>query len=293
MSTDLTTGPGTVDTDGSPAAAPEHTTSGTTARHRGTQPTLPRIVGPRPDRSVSLTRLVGVEWRKQVDTRAGFWLLVSIGLITAGVLVIMFFVGGGAHSWGDYLLATATPLSILLPIVGILAATSEWSQRTGLTTFALEPRRGRVVLAKTLSSLLTALATLLLSVALSAGVHQLAVSVRGVEADWSMSWAVLGGVALMIALSLVQGVAFGLALLNTPGAIVAYLVLPTVWGILGGLISWLKDAATWLDVGSSMEPLLSGSMTGEQWSHLGTASAVWVALPLAFGLWRVLRAELK
>ena len=115
-------------------------------------------------------------------------------------------------------------MSILLPIVGILAATSEWSQRTGLTTFALEPRRQRVVLAKILSSLLTALATLLLSVALSAGVHQLAVSVRGVEPDWSMSWAVLGGVALMIALSLAQGVGFGLALLNTPGAIVAYLV---------------------------------------------------------------------
>jgi ABC-2 type transport system permease protein len=286
MSTDLNTGTtgttGTTET----ATAPRHRTS-------SSSPALPRIPGPRPDRPVSLGRLVGVEWRKQVDTRAGLWLLISIGLITAGVLVIMFFVGGGAHSWGDYLLATATPMSILLPIVGILAATSEWSQRTGLTTFALEPRRPRVVLAKALSSLLTAVATLVLSVALSAGVHQLAVSLRGVEADWSMSWAVLGGVALMIALSLIQGVAFGLALLNTPGAIVAYLVLPTVWGILGGLISWLKDAATWLDVNTSMEPLLSGTMTGAQWAHLGTASLVWVGLPLAFGLWRVVRAELK
>ena len=267
-----------------PAVRP-HTTASTIA--------LPRIAGPRPDRPVSLARLVGVEWPKQVNTRAGFWLLVSIGLITAGVLVIMFFVGGGAHSWGDYLMATATPMSILIPIVGILAATSEWSQRTGLTTFALEPRRERVVLAKALSSLLTALATLLLSVALSAVVHQLAVSIRGVEADWSMSWAVLGGVALMIALSLAQGVGFGLALLNTPGAIVAYLVLPTVWSILGELVSWLRDAATWLDVGASMAPLLSGTMTGAQWAHLGTASLVWVGLPLALGLWRVMRAELK
>lgn len=254
---------------------------------------LPRIQGPRPDRTVSLARLVAVEWRKQVDTRAGFWLLVSIGLITAGVLVIMFFVEGGAHSWGDYLLATAAPLSILLPIVGILAATSEWSQRTGLTTFALEPRRQRVVLAKILSAMLTSLLTLLLSVALSAAVHQLAVSVRGIEPDWSMSWAALGGVALMIALSLAQGVGFGLALLNTPGAIVAYLLLPTVWSILGGMVSWLRDAATWLDVGASMEPLLSGSMTGAQWAHLGTASLLWVGLPLALGLWRVVRAELK
>ncbi len=108
-----------------------------------------------------------------------------------------------------------------------------------------------------------------------------------------MSWAVVGGVALMIALSLAQGVGFGLALLSTPGAIVAYLVLPTVWSILGGLVSWLRDAATWLDVGASMAPLLSGTMTGAQWAHLGTASLVWVGLPLAIGLGRVMRAELK
>lgn len=89
-----------------PAARP-HATTSTLA--------LPRIPGPRPDRSIGLARLVGVEWRKQVNTRAGFWLLVSIGLITAGVLGIMFFVGGGAHSWGDYLLATATPLPSCCP----------------------------------------------------------------------------------------------------------------------------------------------------------------------------------
>ena len=34
-------------------------------------------------------------------------------------------------------------------------------------------------------------------------------------------------------------------------------------------------------------------MTGAQWAHLGTASLVWVGLPLAVGLWRVMRAELK
>lgn len=254
---------------------------------------LPRIAGPRPDAPIGLGRLVGVEWRKQVDTRAGLWLLLSIGLVTAGVLVIMLFVQGGAHSWADYIMGTATPMSILVPIVGILAATSEWSQRTGLSTFALEPRRGRVVAAKALSSLLTAAVVLLLSVVVSAGVHQLAVGVRGVDPDWSMTWAVLGGITLMITISLLQGVGFGLSLLNTPGAIVAYFLLPTVWSVLGGLVPWLRDVAPWLDLGVSMDPLLSGSMTGEQWAHLSTSAAVWVAMPLLFGYWRVRRAELK
>ena len=42
---------------------------------------------------------------------------------------------------------------MLLPILGIMAATAEWTQRTGLVTFTLEPRRGRVVLAKALAAL--------------------------------------------------------------------------------------------------------------------------------------------
>ena len=182
---------------------------------------------------------------------------------------------------------------ILVPIVGIMAATGEWSQRTGLTTFALEPRRGRVVLAKTLASLVTAAMAFALAMALGALMHQLAVSARGADPAWDLTWGLTGGLALMLGLSLMQGVGFGLSLLNTPGAIVAYLVLPTVWSILVGLVSWLRDAARWLDLGTAMGPLLESSMTGEQWAQLGTAALVWVALPLAIGTWRVRRTELK
>jgi ABC-2 type transport system permease protein len=274
------------------AATPDTVTD--PATHTAAKPaTLPRIAGPRPDRPVGLGRLIGVEWRKQVDTRAGLWLLISIGLVVAAIMVIMLFVEQGNHSYGDYFAASALPLSILVPLVGVMAATAEWSQRTGLTTFALEPRRGRVVLAKTLASLVTAGLAFALALVLGAGMHQVAISVRDADPAWDLTWGLVGGLALMLALSLAQGVGFGLSLLNTPAAIVAYLVLPTVWSILGGLISWLQTPAQWLDLGSTMEPLLENSMTGEQWAHLGTASLVWVALPLAIGLWRVVRAEVK
>jgi hypothetical protein len=271
-------------------AAPQPTAA--TGRERA-DAGLPRIAGPRPENPVGLGTLVRVEWRKQVDTRAGFWLLLSIGLVVAAVMVILFFVEGGNHAYAAYFSATATPLGILVPIVGILAATSEWSQRTGLTTFALEPRRGRVIVAKTAAALVTAGIALVASLALGAAVHGLAVGVRGADADWELTWALVGGMALLIALGLLQAVGFGLSLLNTPGAIVAYLVLPTVWSILGSLVSWLQDAARWLDLGSTTEPLLEGTMSGEQWAQLATSSAVWVLLPLAFGAWRVLRTELK
>ena len=37
---------------------------------------------------------------------------------------------------------------ILLPIIGILLVSSEWSQRTALITFTLVPKRMRVMSAK-------------------------------------------------------------------------------------------------------------------------------------------------
>ena len=45
-------------------------------------------------------------------------------------------------------------LGYFLPVLLILMVTSEWSQRTGLTTFTLEPHRGRVVGAKFVAGLI-------------------------------------------------------------------------------------------------------------------------------------------
>ena len=90
-----------------------------------------------------------------------------------------------------------------------------------------------------------------------------------------------------------QGLAFGMLLKNTPAAIVLFFVLPTAWSILGSMVSWLGDAAVWLDMNQTMQPLFEGSLTGEQWAHLGTSVAAWVVLPLAVGIWRLSRAEVK
>lgn len=86
-----------------------------------------------------------------------------------------------------------------------------------------------------------------------------------------------------------QGVAFGLALLSTPVAIVAYLALPTVWSILGMLVPRLDGPAQWLDMNRSLIPLLDGSLSGEQVAQLATSVAARVLVPLAVGLWRTSR----
>ena len=40
-------------------------------------------------------------------------------------------------------------------------------------------------------------------------------------------------------------------------------------------------------------PLTEGTMTGEDWGQLATASLAWVGVPLAIGCYRILTREVK
>src|SRR6266545_7142709 len=83
-------------------------------------------------------RLAAVELRKMYDTRAGLWLLISTGLLTAAVMVIQLLVivtqdlTVGYHG---FLIAMNTPMGIMLPVLGVMSVTSEWGQRTAMVTF--------------------------------------------------------------------------------------------------------------------------------------------------------------
>lgn len=252
-----------------------------------------RIDGPRPTTGVPFDRLLHVELRKMLDTRAGRWLIIGIGAIIAIALTIMFFNKGGQHAFGEYLRATTMPMALILPVVGILAVTAEWSQRTGLVTFGLEPRRRRIAWAKLLSALFVGVCACALALVLAALAHQAAITFHGITGDWSIDALVLLGAGGYVLLGIAQGVGFGMLLKNTPAAVVVFFVLPTAWSILGSMVSWLQDAAVWLDLNQTMQPLFEGSLSGAQWAHLGTSVAVWVVAPLAVGIWRLTRAEVK
>ena len=108
---------------------------------------------------IPFSRLVRVELRKLVDTRAGFWLTASIGVIAAIVVIAMLIANRNSPenlNLGQFFGMMNIPTAIILPILAILLVTGEWSQRTALTTFTLEPRRQRVVGAKLVAVLLTA-----------------------------------------------------------------------------------------------------------------------------------------
>lgn len=256
---------------------------------------LPSRLDDVPTQKVPFGRLVRAELRKSVDTRAGRWLLVVIGLFTLLAVTVLFFAGktSADHSLDSFLGMTSIPQMVMLPIVGILVVTAEWSQRTGLVTFTLEPHRAKVGWAKLEAAIVLGVLLVLMALALAALATGLAGVVRGTDPSWSIGWQLLVGVFIAQLIGVAQGVGFGMLLQNTPAAIVAYLLLPTVWSIVGTSVSWLKTAAQWLDTQTTLQPLLEAEMHGDDWGKLAVSVAVWVALPLAAGMWRLRRSEVK
>ena len=93
------------------------------------------------DTRPGLGRLTLVELRKMTDTRAGFWLLLDHRRAHGrrrGHRVPRV-PGRGAATCSTSSRSAVQPASILLPIVGILLVSSEWTQRTAMITFALRP----------------------------------------------------------------------------------------------------------------------------------------------------------
>jgi len=239
---------------------------------------------------VPFSRLVKVEMRKMADTRAGKWLLIGIAAITVVVIAIYFFAVKD-KSFTNFAGGTVTPSGLILPVLGILLVTSEWGQRTTLNTFALTPQRPRLLAAKVAAATIVGLVAVALALIVSAA----ATALGGAAHPWSgASLGFVLGFAVFMVLMVVSGVAFGLMFLNSPSAIVLYLLLPQVLNIVFQLVRSIRDAGPWVNLQTAVGPLVEGnSLTGEEWGQLGTSVVLWLILPFAVGLWRVLRSEIK
>lgn len=259
--------------------------------HRVTGAAIP----PRtPAHRLGFPRLVRVESRKLVDTRAGLWLLVVIGLVTAAAIALVLFTAEpAALTFPNLALTAALPQAMLLPVLGVLTGTSEWSQRTGLVTFTLEPRRLRVGAAKVVAATLVALLAVVVALAVGALANLAGLLWLDGDGSWSLPADQLGGAVLLQVLAVVQGVAFGAAVGASAPAIVAVLLLPTLWSVLAALVSWLEAPARWLDLSLTSGPLLEGTMQGADWARLTTSVALWVVLPLLVGAVRLVRREVS
>jgi hypothetical protein len=259
-----------------------------------TQPRRTTVAVPIP-----LARLVKVELRKSFDTTAGLWLLASIGvlsLLTTGAIIA--WSAPEEQTYQTFTLAIGRPLSIVLPIIAALTATSEWSQRSGLTTFSLVPDRRRVVLAKALALALVAAPSVLLAFALGALGQLAATAIHGTEPAWDMTWASVGQFALGNVLSVMVGFTLGILIRSSAAALVTYFVISFVVSPLAMLLAlkqaWFSDLHAWVDPTVSQNELFGPiGLTSELWQQLAVTSVVWLVIPLAIGVVRLVRAEVK
>ncbi len=248
---------------------------------------------------IPFTRLTAVELRKSADTRAGRWLIgVTAGLALVADFLIAIIVASqdDALALGDQVDGAAFVCSVLLPILGIMLVTSEWSQRTAMTTFTLEPRRMRVILAKMLAG--TLLTAFIIVFALVVGVlSYLLYGALGGTLDWTFGWRAFFAFIATQTLAMLGGFALACLLLNTPASIVAFFVykwiLPGLLALGASLMTWFNDLAPWLDFQSAQGPLFDGPINGSDWAHLGVSGFFWLIVPLVIGLWRIGRAEVK
>jgi hypothetical protein len=243
---------------------------------------------------VPFARLLRTELRKLVDTRSGRWLLIAILATTPLVVAGMLIAADPANLTYDKLVDfTQTPQKILLPVLGILTVTSEWSQRTGLLTFTLEPNRGRVLLAKAGATLLLGLLVIAMTFAWAAVGNILGAVLRGGDGSWAFGPGGFRDIALILLTGLAQGLAYGMLLLISSAAIVAFYVLPNLSSLLFTAVPGLNGAGPWLDLNKAQAALYEHDVTGRQWAQVGTASLIWVILPAALGVTRVLRTEVR
>lgn len=249
---------------------------------------------------VPMSRLAGVEFRKALDTRAGRWFAGSIVALVLVVMTIYALAAGDTEkNYEDFISIGGFVLGYFMPILIIMLVTSESSQRNGLVTFALEPRRSRIILAKLLAGLLLAACVMVLA-ALMAVIATLFGSLTGGTPEWGVDGNLLfNGFVLANVIGVLVGFAIATLIMNTPGAIVAYFVytfiLPTAVGILSALSDGFEKVAPWIDFNTAQLPLFDGDYVpeGQEWAQLAVTGTIWLIIPLFLGIQRLLRIEFK
>jgi hypothetical protein len=244
-----------------------------------------------PARPQPFLKLVAIELRKSVNTRSGRVLIAAILLIALAALTWQLtHLPKGPAGFDGFLGAASAGVMLLLPVIGVMAMTSEWTQRTALTTFTLSPRRVRVQLAKFVSAVV-------LSAVVMTGVVVLALAstaLAGAVTDHTTSYAGLGGqlvgAYLTVALNVVMGAAFGALIPQTAVAILAFFIAPTAWSLAGPAL--FKDNANYLDVFGALGRIAERDLHGMVPETL-TAVGVWIVLPTIVGLWASSRREVK
>ncbi|KRF17775.1 ABC transporter permease [Nocardioides sp. Soil797] len=243
-------------------------------------------------------RIARVELIKMFDTRSGFWLMASIAIAALlATAATILFAPEDELTYETFATAIGFPIALILPIVGLLSISSEWSQRTGLTTFTLLPNRSRVINVKVMVSIGIGIASMFVALAIGALGNIVGTAIAGVDTSWNVSVQEFSLIVLANVLGMLIGSMLGLLIRNSAGAIVGYFVfnalLPTLFMTLANFKEGFRDIWPWVDFSYAQGALFNGDPSGEEWAHLAVTVSIWLLLPLLVGLYLVRRSEVK
>ena len=250
-------------------------------------------------RPIPTTRLVKIELRKMFNTRSGLWMLVSIGVLSViATGAVLTFAPDTAVTYGNIAKAIGFPMSVILPMIAILGVTSEWSQRSGLTTFTLVPSRGRVIGAKASATFVVGVVSMAVAFAVGAVGNLLGSTIMGLDTVWDVSVAAAAQILLGNLVGMAIGFTLGVVLRNSAAAIVGYFVvsfvLPGILALLALVREWFLDLQPWIDWNYTQVQLFDGATnTGKEWAMLGSTTMIWIVVPLVVGLVFLRRSEVK
>jgi ABC-2 type transport system permease protein len=247
---------------------------------------------------IPLSRVVRVELRKMFDTRSGFWLIASIGITgLIATIATIAFAPDKDLTYYNFAAAIGFPITVILPMVALLSITSEWSQRSGLTTFTYVPSRQRVVWAKTLSSVTVAVASMVFAFVIGAVGNVVGSTIAGTPTVWDLSVDHALTIVLGNLTCLLTGTMIGMLLRSSAGGLVVYFVItllvPNLSSLLASSQDWFSHLQPWVDLNFAQTYLFEGMHTGAQWAHIATTVLIWIVLPGALGLRLVMRSEVK
>ena len=245
-------------------------------------------------------RIAAVELRKMFDTRSGFWLMMSIGILAViATTATIIFAPEDELTYEAFAAAIGFPMAVVLPMIAILSVTSEWSQRSALTTFTLVPSRGRVIAVKAFCFVAVGVVSMLVAAAVGALGNVIGTAIVGVDTSWNLPLVDFGLIILANVLGMLAGFMLGVVFRNSAGAIVGYfvmtLVLPGIGEALRSTSEWFRDNQSWLDFSIATSRLFEGTdgLTAEAWAQVGFTTLVWVMIPLTIGMRFLLRSEVK
>jgi ABC-2 type transport system permease protein len=250
-------------------------------------------------RPIPTTRLVKIELRKMFNTRSGFWMLVSIGVLSViATGAVLIFAPDSEIAYANFIAAMGLPMSVILPMIAILGVTSEWSQRSGLTTFTLVPSRGRVIGAKAFATFAVGVVSTVVAFAVGAVGNLLGSTIMGLDTVWDVSLAAAAQILLGNLVGMAIGFTLGVVLRASSAAIVGYFVvsfvLPGILGLLALVREWFLELQPWIDWNYTQVELFKGATnTGEEWAMLGSTTMIWIVVPLVVGLLFLRRSEVK